>query len=126
MLEYLCQFEWNKELVKQSLPLTICDTVCANMISEKSSPAPGIREFVFRITARGSSENSEIFSKLKKLLLHAGEPLFLKITPADVNDSVIITDFLPEGAWQMTHLFFGGVKVPCMTWNLVVHVGKES
>ena len=120
----VCSLEYETELTKNSLPLTVCDAVCGNLMGENPSPAQGIREFVFRLTSRGSSNDSRIFSKVKNLLSCAGEPLFWKT--ASENQSAVIIDIVPENSWQMHHQFFGGVRVPYIIWDLIVHIGKES
>lgn len=125
-ISVICSLTYGSEIAKNSLPLTECDAACGNVTGENASPAPGIREFSFKLVARGSSEDNIIFQKVRRLLKYAGEPLFWKVLMSDEASSPVIVDIVPAGTWQMHKQFFGGVKVPYMVWNLLVHIGKES
>lgn len=115
---HLCSLERDQEFFQHSLPASICDAVCGSVTGEVSANAPGVRSFTYRLVGRGSSDNSSIFSKLRALFLHAGEPLFMTSAYHGDVDTAVVQCFFPLDGWQKQMLSFGGVKVPRIIWHL--------
>ena len=118
LVSHLCGMEIDHELFKHTLPETICDAACITLTGETASGTPGTRCFNCRIVCRGSSGNSQVFSKVHRLLSYAGEPLFMTITIADAPEPATFESILPQDEWKKSFLPFGGVTVPLEEWDL--------
>ena len=125
LISNICNLKTDTELFKHKLPTTICDAACGNLTGEIPSIEPGTRCFTYRLICRGSSENSAIFSKIKRLLAKAGEPLFLKIHPDNGLSPVTVQSFIPENEWNSGMVSFGGTLVPVITWDLQFRIVQE-
>lgn len=126
LLSHLCGFDMNSELFRNQLPPTICDAVFCSLCGEEPSQAPGTRDILFRITCRGSSENSTIFTKLKQLLSYAGEELFIEINSPELRTPVVVSCMTLQDKWQVARQFFGGVSVPHIIWDLRLSIVCRS
>lgn len=112
---HLTGLEIDKQLVKHTLPLYVCDAVCCRITGEQPSPAPGMRVFGLSVTSRAGSISSNIFDKVKNFFAGAGTPLFLQISSECISTPVTVGAIVFDNVWKYSSVNFGGVKVPTLS-----------